>query len=570
MSTVAQSPRPARKPRQNFHKNRDYRPRYQDRESRNNHDSRNQESRNQESRNQESQPRSHHDSRNYQNSRHYNDSRNYHDSRNNYHNHHSESSSYQSRPYRRGNGNQENFQSVQGAFFLGNVDKQLTREEVYDFIKNETCCYICKFDMPNVVGNEVDKEGRQIRCAGFAFVHVKHQWMADRMLDMGKIRIGNLDAEVKPYDQMKREMSERRYRQSSSQASFSVSGEVFSADQLVINENLDAQISGIQGQIAGMQIINSQNGSNIQNSQPNDISNQNMSSNSQENIQATINQPSNQPPAFEPTISTPRGEDWSEQDNGAYNPNDYATKIGQMGIGEWNGIYVEDDSVYQTEDETASVLSAVNVNIMDPSHSNFSSRPASRLASPGNGRRMKPKQISIPQNETEIVGEITQKLINDGITPTADKINEIATKNYNVKNTVVQESSSGKRESQETVINTAVQTIQGPNLIMQTPISVGVPSLIQPSFVIPSSHIPYIQSPLHQTMEMLSQQLTSMDEYNMMIYATLVEQWTQFYATNPHEIGNHIQRSQSEQEQFMVQAAMAITRQVPLAEQQII
>jgi hypothetical protein len=333
---------------------------------------------------------------------------------------------------------------------------------------------------------------------------------------------------------------------------------------------LDAQISGIQGQIAGMQIINSQNGANIQNSQPNDISNQNMSSNSQENIQATINQPSNQPPAFQPTISTPRGEDWSEQDNGAYNPNDYATKIGQMGIGEWNGIYVEDDSVYQTEDETASVLSAVNVNIMDPSHSNFSSRPASRLASPGNGRRMKPKQISIPQNETEIVGEITQKLINDGITPTADKINEIATKNYNVKNTVVQESSSGKRESQETVINTAVQTIQGPNLIMQTPISVGVPSLIQPSFVIPSSHIPYIQSPLHQTMEMLSQQLTSMDEYNMMIYATLVEQWTQFYATNPHEIGNHIQRSQIEQEQFMMQAAMAITRQVPLAEQQII
>jgi hypothetical protein len=199
--------------------------------------------------------------------------------------------------------------------------------------------------------------------------------MADSMLDMGKIRIGNLDAEVKPYDQMKREMSERRYRQSSSQASFSVSGEVVSADQLnnvVINENLDAQISGIQGQIAGMQIRNSQNGSNIQNSQPNDISNQNMSSNSQENFQAATNQPSSQPPAFQPTISTPRGEDWSEQDNGAYNPNDYVTKIGQMGIGEWNGIYVEDDSVYQTEDDTASVLSAVNVNIMDPSHSNFS------------------------------------------------------------------------------------------------------------------------------------------------------------------------------------------------------
>merc|ERR1719362_334294 len=91
-------------------------------------------------------------------------------------------------------------------------------------------------------------------------------------------------------------------------------------------------------------------------------------------------------------LSTPRTStsnvDWSEQDNGNYDPNDnYTVKIAQMGLGDW---YVEDDSVYQTEDETASVLSAVNVNIMEPS-SVSSSRPASRLASPSNGRR-KPKQ----------------------------------------------------------------------------------------------------------------------------------------------------------------------------------
>merc|ERR1712066_1181826 len=112
-------------------------------------------------------------------------------------------------------GSDEQEQAIPGAFFLGNVDKQLTLEEVYDFIKNNTRCYIKKFDMPNVMGSEIDKEGRHIRCAGFAFVHVKHQWMADEMLNQGKIRIGNLEAEIKPYDQMKREMSERRYRNQS-------------------------------------------------------------------------------------------------------------------------------------------------------------------------------------------------------------------------------------------------------------------------------------------------------------------------------------------------------------------
>jgi len=430
---------------------------------------------------------------------------------------------------------------VQGAFFLGNVDKQLTREEVYDFIKNETCCYICKFDMPNVPGNETDKEGRQIKCAGFAFVHVKHQWMADEMLRMGKIRIGNLDAEVKPYDQMKREMSERRYRQSSSASQNTNFENSTENNQIVINENIEISQN------------NSQNDNNL--THHNIVHNHSHNHNS---------------------VSTPRSTkvDWSEADNGNYNPNDYMMKMSQMGIGDY---YVEDDSVYQTEDETASVLSATggnNVNIMEPS-SNFSSRPASRLASPANVRRRPKQGVNIPQNE--IVGEITQKLLNEGITPTADKINEIAGRNYNMKNIVVQESSSsGKRESQETLINqtqnTANNNLSPPisDLIVQTPISVGVPSLAQPAFVIPATHIPYIQSPLHQTMEMLSNQLTSMDEYNAMIYATLVEQWTQFYAQNPHEIANHIQRSQNEQEHIMMQAAFDIVRQTAIEQQQLI
>merc|ERR1712071_511245 len=47
----------------------------------------------------------------------------------------------------------------------------------------------------------------------------------------------------------------------------------------------------------------------------------------------------------------------------------------------------------------------------------------------------------------------TQKLLNDGITPTANKINEIATRNYNMNNIVQENCGSGKRESLETVIN---------------------------------------------------------------------------------------------------------------------
>merc|ERR1712038_2038043 len=147
-----------------------------------------------------------------------------------------------------------------------------------------------------------------------------------------------------------------------------------------------------------------------------------------------------------------------------------------------------------------SVLSAaVNVNIMEPS-SNFSSRPNSRLASPPNGRRRPKIPVNIPQNETEIVGEITQKLLNEGITPTANNINQIANKDYNITENLVEMKNSEKRESQETLI-TGPPTSQNiiSNQIIQTPISVGVPSLSYDNFVIPAANLPYIQSPLHQT-----------------------------------------------------------------------
>merc|ERR1712038_1247134 len=117
-----------------------------------------------------------------------------------------------------------------------------------------------------------------------------------------------------------------------------------------------------------------------------------------------------------------------------------------------------------------------------------------------------------------------------------------------------------KKESQETVI-TAVPTSSSSsqniinNHIMHTPISVGVPSLPHNSFVIPAASLPYIQSPLHQTMELLANRMTSMDEYSAALYATLVEQWTQYYANHPHEIFKHLQRNQFEQEALMNQSA---------------
>merc|ERR1711972_1212073 len=249
---------------------------------------------------------------------------------------------------------------------------------------------------------------------------------ANEMLDQGKIRIGNLDAEIKPYDQMKREMSEKRYRNQSERSQRRENNNDFEK--------------------------NKENNQNNENVTTDDV-----------NLQT----------------SSSGKVDWAEENNGNYNPNDYVTK---------HMIYHEDDSVYQTEDDTNSVLSQINVNIMEPS-SNFSPRPNSRLASPPNGRRRPKMPVNIPQNETEIVGEITQKLLNEGITPTANNINQIANKDYNITENLVELKNSEKRESQETLITgNQTQNIIN-NHIVQTPISVGIPNLSHDSFVIPSASL---------------------------------------------------------------------------------
>jgi hypothetical protein len=161
-----------------------------------------------------------------------------------------------------------------------------------------------------------------------------------------------------------------------------------------------------------------------------------------------------------------------------------------------------------------------------------------------------------------------------------------------------------KKESQETVI-TAVPTSSSSqniinNHIMHTPISVGVPSLPHNSFVIPAASLQvvlkkaeseyenfyftfkhftklyflsYIQSPLHQTMELLANRLTSTDQYNATIYATLVDQWMHYYANNPDQVINHLQMNQFQQEVMMNQSAVNIQRQtiqVPLEMQNIV
>lgn len=403
----------------------------------------------------------------------------------------------------------EHEQAIPGAFFLGNVDKQLTREEVYDFIKNNTRCYIKKFDMPNVLGGEFDKEGRAIRCAGFAFVHVKHQWMADEMLERGKIRIGNLDAEIKPYDVAKREMSEKRHRAASGCLERESAGNEGMAQE---EEHQRLEIVAQSQSTPRTKTAHNNNNSDYTGTQ-----------------------------------------DWTQEEQGDYNPhNDWSQKIINLA---GDGVYVEDDSLYQTEDETASVMSSQiqNVNIIEPS-SIYSSRAASPPAGPNQSqhaisssqpiRRRPQNKISLNRNDNEIVGEITTKLIEEGITPTADKINEIASKDYQIQQKVVTDQ---KHSSQETVVQ------QQQNQVVQTPLSIGIPQPPQQAYVLPSTHLPFLMSPLHQTVELLANQLVITSEYNAMIYETLVQQWQDYFYRHPDQVYAQIQRTEYEQRMIMEQ-----------------
>ena len=75
-------------------------------------------------------------------------------------------------------------------------------------------------------------------------------------------------------------------------------------------------------------------------------------------------------------------------------------------------------------------------------------------------------------------------------------------------------------------------------------------------------------------MELLANRLTSMDQYHATIYATLVEQWTQYYISNPEQVFIDVQRNQFQQAAEMSQSAFNIRQssslQVPLETQHIV
>jgi hypothetical protein len=74
-------------------------------------------------------------------------------------------------------------------------------------------------------------------------------------------------------------------------------------------------------------------------------------------------------------------------------------------------------------------------------------------------------------------------------------------------------------------------------------------------------------------MELLANRLTSMDQYHATVYATLVEQWTQYYISNPDKVWSHLQMNQYQQAAEMNKSAINILQsnlQVPLETQHII
>lgn len=308
--------------------------------------------------------------------------------------------------------------TVGGAFFLGNIDKALSREEVYDFIRQHTCCYISKFDMPNVTGNEQDPQGRPIRCAGFAFVHVKNQWMADEMLAMGTIKIGALQAEIKPYDQAKRMISERRHRESQTrqrEADADYASTSYQADD-------EKPAEGEEGERAPSRI---------------DCV-----------VQSEI-------------------EDWAIEDDP-----DQSWRHSSSPVTDWNvklGKYcsLHEESAYQTEDESISHTSHTQSRPLDQNTVNISqvesSHPNSRVHTPSytilaneehhlprtstlnsrsrpsplrtivlNPESSLPVNISSDTNMANAVlfGNATQELLDEDVTPTTERINSIVSKKF--------------------------------------------------------------------------------------------------------------------------------------------
>lgn len=315
--------------------------------------------------------------------------------------------------------------AVGGAFFLGNIDKALSREEVYDFIRQKTCCYISKFDMPNVTGEEQDTQGRPIRCAGFAFVHVRHQWMADEMLQRGTIKIGGLQAEIKPYDQAKRMVSERRHRESLSRNT--------------VGDGCQVETEGDGG---GGECSSSYQ------------------------IEAAWQDVVGVGSACEAMVKSQELHDWTieedtEQSWRQSSPvHDWNVKIGKYAS-------LHEESAYQTEDESIShmsqsqplnphntshaISSYSNSRPQSPSHTEQMQTNPSSHTSPQDGRvRPSPlrthciseldarTQDSVASNNAMMVGAVTQELLDEEVTPTIERINHLVAEKYNVSAPLVQ------------------------------------------------------------------------------------------------------------------------------------
>ena len=74
-----------------------------------------------------------------------------------------------------------------GEFFLGSLNKSLTRNEIYSFLanyklSNGKSLYIKKFNQPKITTRTVSANKRPIKNVGYAFVVTKYKWMADLII----------------------------------------------------------------------------------------------------------------------------------------------------------------------------------------------------------------------------------------------------------------------------------------------------------------------------------------------------------------------------------------------------
>jgi hypothetical protein len=168
-------------------------------------------------------------------------------------------------------------------------------------------------------------------------------------------------------------------------------------------------------------------------------------------------------------------------------------------------------------------------------------------------------KINVPEN-TIIVGEITQRLIDDGITPTADKINELAAEQYAIQGAIVGEQQPPpppvlqKQESVRTQIQTARHQVMTENILpVQQSISVSPPSSINTVVPPVALHQPYLNSVTHNNIAVVAGQMVQADAagYSTALYGELVQQWMVYYSMNPQQALLDFQSNELEQCQVM-------------------